>query len=148
MKTVTSKWKECIVRYDQTGEEGTQKKVKEIYVVDALTFTEAEARITDEMKSVISRDFEIININPTQYNEIFFSEDATADKWYKARLQFITIDEKTEKEKRNSVYYLVQADTFEQARKNITEVMDASMIDYVIAKVEETRILDVFVHNS
>lgn len=147
MKTVTSKWKECIVRYEKTMDNGTQKKVKEIYVVDALSFTEAEARITDEMKSYISGDFEVVNINPTQYNEIMFSDDPAADKWYKARLQFITLDEKTEKEKRANVYYLCQASSFENARANIVTVMSSSMIDYVIAKVEETSFMDVFVHN-
>lgn len=125
-------------------EDGLQKKVKEIYVVDALSFTEAEARIIDEMKSYISGEFQVQNINPASYGEIFFSDSENADKWYKSKLQFITIDEKTDKEKRTNVTYLVQAGTLEQARKNIEDVMGGTMIDYDIVGVNETKIMDVF----
>ncbi len=144
MRTRTSEWKECIIQYEKTIEDGMQKKVREIYVVDALSFTEAETRIIEEMKSYISGEFDVANINPAVYKEIFFSDEAAADKWYKSRLQFITLDEKSGKEKRANVYYLVQASSFENARQNIVDVMSGTMIDYVIAKVEETKIMDVF----
>ena len=148
MRTRTASWKECIIVYEKTMDDGLQKKVKEVYVVDALSFTEAEARIIEQMSAYISGAFEVYNINPAVYGEIFFSDDELADRWYKAKLQFITLDEKTDKEKRSNVYYLVQAGTFEQARKNIDEVMGATMIDYVIAKLEETKIQDVFVYKD
>ena len=114
--------------------------------MDALSFTEAEERITEEMSSYISGEFTVRNIAEASYKEIFFSDLPSADKWYKAKLQFITLDEKTEKEKRSNVYYLVQAASFMQAVKNIEEVMGTTMIDYVIASVAETAIMDVFVH--
>ena len=120
--------------------------MKEAYTVDALSFTEAEERITEEMSSYISGEFTVRNIAEASYKEIFFSDLPSADKWYKAKLQFITLDEKTEKEKRSNVYYLVQAASFMQAVKNIEEVMGTTMIDYVIASVAETAIMDVFVH--
>jgi len=82
------------------------------------------------------------------YKEIFFSDDEMADKWYKAKLQFITIDEKTEKEKRSTVTYLVQAGSFNGAVKNIDEVMGGTMIDYVIASVAETALMDVFEYSK
>jgi hypothetical protein len=135
---------ECIIRYEKTMEDGLQKNVTEKYVLDALSFTEAESRIIEEMSSYISGEFTVVNINPCSFKEIFFSDEDTADKWYKAKLQFITIDEKTEKEKRSNVYYLVQAGSFDGAKKNIDEVMGGTMIDYVIAKVEETKYMDVF----
>ena len=121
-----------------------QKKVTEPYVLDALSFTEAEARIIEEMSSYISGEFEVVEIDRCAFKEIFFSDMEGADKWYKAKLQFITIDEKTAKETKTSVYYLVQAGSFEGARKNIDEVMGATMIDYKIAAVSETSIMDVF----
>ncbi len=96
------------------------------------------------MSSYISGEFTVVNINPCSFKEIFFSDEDMADKWYKAKLQFITIDEKTEKKKRSNVYYLVQAGSFDGAKKNIDEVMGGTMIDYVIAKVEETKYMDVF----
>ena len=144
MRSRTAKWFICIVKYEKVTEEGTQKKVTEQYVVDALSFSEAEKRITEEMASYISGEFEIANINPAPFGEVFFAEDETSDLWFKAKLQFITIDEKTEKEKKSTVTYLVQAGSFEGARKNIDEVMGGTMIDYVIARVNETPIMDVF----
>ncbi|MBP5677995.1 MAG: DUF4494 domain-containing protein [Bacteroidales bacterium] len=147
MRSRTASWKECFIVYEKTMDDGLQKKVKEIYVVDGLSFTEAEARIIEEMSAYISGEFQVYNINPATYGEVFFSDKAEADRWYKARLQFITIDERTAKEKRTNVYYLIQAATFEQARKNVDEVMGGTMTDYVIAKIEETKIMDVFEHD-
>ena len=92
-------------------EDGLQKKVTETYTTDALSFTEAEQRIMEEMSSYISGEFDIKDIKIAPYKEIFFSDADSADRWYKAKLQFITIDEKTEKEKRSSVNYLVNAGT-------------------------------------
>ena len=125
-------------------EDGLQKKVNESYVVDALSFTEAENRIMEEMSSYISGEFAVKDIKIAPYKEIFFSEDELADRWYKAKLQFITIDEKTEKEKRSNVNYLVQAGTLKGAVGNIESVMGTTMIDYVIASVAETTLMDVF----
>jgi hypothetical protein len=125
-------------------EDGMQKKVKENYVVDALSFTEAEQRIMEEMSSYISGAFDVADIKKASYKEVFFSDEETADRWYKAKLQFITIDEKTEKEKRSNVNYLVQAGSLNGAVKNIDEVMGGTMIDYVIASVSETTLMDVF----
>ena len=112
MRTRTSTWFECKIRYDKMMEDGMQKKITELYVVDALSFTEAESSIIDEMSAYISGEFEVRDIKKAPYGEIFFSEDASADRFFKAKLQFITIDEKTEKEKRSNVNYLVHANTF------------------------------------
>lgn len=121
-----------------------QKKVNENYVVDALSFSEAEERIIEEMSSYISEEFDVADIKKAAYKEIFFSDDELADKWYRAKLQFITIDEKTEKEKRSSVTYLVQAGSFNGAVKNIDEVMGGTMNNYIIASVAETTLMDVY----
>jgi len=121
-----------------------QKKVSESYVVDALSFTEAEKRIMEEMSSYISGEFTIKDIKIAPYKEIFFSDEELADRWYKAKLQFITIDEKTEKEKRSNVNYLVQAGTLKGAVNNIEAVMGTTMIDYVIASLAETTLMDVY----
>ena len=125
-------------------DDGLQKKVTELYVVDALSFTEAEARIMEEMSNYISGEFEVNDIKRAAYKEIFFSDADNDDRWYKAKVQFITIDEKTEKEKRANVSYLVQAATLNGAVKNIDEVMGGTMIDYAIVAVAETMTMDVF----
>jgi len=144
MRERTAIWFECKIAYEKTAEDGLQKKVKENYVVDALSFTEAENRITEEMSSYISGEFDVEDIKRATYKEIFFSDEELADRWYKAKLQFITIDEKTEKEKRSNVYHLVQAGTLQGAVKNIESVMGTTMNDYVIASVAETTLMDVF----
>ena len=148
MRSRTAQWFETKVRYDKTMEDGQPKKVVESYVVDALSFGEAEERITEEMSVYISGEFDVKAITPASYGEVFFSENDNDDRWYKTKLQFITIDEKTEKEKRSSVYYLVQASTINGAVKNIDEVMGGTMIDYVIASINETSIMDVFEHKA
>jgi hypothetical protein len=125
-------------------EDGLQKKVVETYTIDALSFTEAEQRIMEEMSSYISGEFTIKDIKIAPYGEIFFSDEEMADKWYKTKLQFITIDEKTAKEKKSSVNYLVNAGTLNGAVKNIDEVMGGTMIDYIIYSVSETSLMDVF----
>lgn len=144
MRSRTANWFICKIRYDKVGEDGIQRKITEIYVVDALSFSEAEARIIEEMESYISGEFKVTNIDPAPFAEIFFSDEETADRWYKARLEFITTDEKTEKEKRSAVTYLVQAGTFDSALKSVNEVMGGTMIDYVTAEIKETKIMDVF----
>ena len=144
MRSRTAIWFECKIAYEKVMEDGLQKKVNEGYVVDALSFTEAEKRIMEEMSSYISGEFTIKDIKIAPYKEIFFSDEELADRWYKAKLEFITIDEKTEKEKRSAVNYLVQAGTLKGAVGNIESVMSTTMIDYVIASVAETKLMDVF----
>ena len=148
MRSRTADWFETKIRYEKTQEDGSMKKVTEQYVVDALSFTEAEAAITEEMKSYISGDYRITDIKMAAYHEIFFSDMDKDDKWYKAKLQFITIDEKTEKEKRSSVFYLVQAGSLTKAVGYIDEMMGKTMRDYVISSVAETQIMDVYEHDA
>lgn len=148
MRSRTSDWYETKIRYEKTMEDGMQKKITEQYVVDALSFTEAENSIIEEMSSYISGEFKITDIKHAAYHEIFFSDNMNDDKWYKTKLQFITIDEKSEKEKKTAVNYLVQASSLPMAVKHIDEVMGSTQIDYVIASVAETMIMDVYEHNS
>lgn len=148
MRQITATWFVCKVKYDKVQEDGLVKKIQETYVVDAISFGEAEERITEEMSAYISGEFEVEDITKAQFKEIFFTGDESGDKWYKAKLAFITIDEKTEKEKRTSVVYLVQAGTLNAAIKNVDEVMAGTMIDYDSVAVQETTILDVYEHKA
>lgn len=146
MRTIAAQWFEVKIKYDKTQDDGSQKSTSELYVVDALSFTEAEETITEEMSAYISGSFDITDIKRAAYKEIAFSEDTAADRWFKAKLQYITIDEKTEKEKKTNVNFLIHAATFPGAVNNIQEMMKGSMTDYVIASVAETQIMDVFEH--
>lgn len=146
LRSRTSTWFECKVRYEKTQEDGNDKLVNELYVVDALSFTEAEASIIDNMSVYVSGEFKVANINQANYNEIFFSDIDDDDLWFKARLAFITIDEKKDKEKRTYVNYLIQAKSIERAKRYVDEVMGKTMIDYELKSLSETNIFDVFEH--
>lgn len=144
MRSRTAMWFECKIRYEKIMEDGLPKKINEVYVVDALSFSEAEERIIEEMSSYISGEIEIVDVKIAPYREIFFADDNLADQWFKAKLSFITIDERTDKEKRTSMMYLVNAGNISSAINNIDKVMSGTMIDYVTTSISATKIFDVF----
>lgn len=144
MRSRTAIWFECKIKYEKMQEDGTQKKVTEQYVVDALSFAEAEARITEQMSQYISGEFSVEDVKKAPYKEVFFINDVLADRFYRVKLDFITIDEQTEKEKRSRVTYLVQAKNLNGAMKAIDEVMQGTMIDYDAAAISDTKLMDVF----
>lgn len=184
MRLKNSTWFECKVRYDKMQETGLQKKVTDLYVVEALSFTEAEAAIIEEMMPYISGEFEITGIKPAAYHDVCFMSEAakwfhnevdemkralqkgdrqkadevfhrpldqqnnTDTMFFKAKIQFITLDEKSGKEKRTPMTYLVQATSLDNAVQNIGVAMQGTMIDYAKSSVVETKILDVFEHRT
>ena len=138
-------WFECKVKYDKEIEGGLQKSVREPYMVDALSFTEAESRILEEMRPFISGEFTVANIKRVKISELFFDE--SGDKWYKCKVNFITLDEKSGMEKRTASYMLVQASDFETALKNLVAGMKGTMADWVIVSITETPLMDVYPFN-
>lgn len=134
---------ECGIRYERTMENGMTKKVTELYLVDALSFAEAKGRITKEMEPYISGDFDVVTIKRTNYSE-FVEGLSTADKWFKAKLNFISIDEKSGKEKKQAVHFIVRATDINNAHICVVEHMKGSMMDYEIVTLDETKIMDLF----
>ena len=134
-------WIEVRARYDKMMENGVVKKIVEPYLVDALSCTEAEAGVTEELTPFISGDFRISSVVTTKIAEIFWDE--TGDKFYKVKVNFITLDEKTATEKRNATYILVQASSFKDAYDNFVAGMKGTMADYEIEQICETKIVDV-----
>lgn len=137
-------WFECKIRYEKTMKNGMNKKVTEAYIVDALSFTEAEARIIEEMTPFISGEFTVSDIKRANYSELFFSDEIAADRWFKCKLTFITLDEKSGAEKKTSTNVLVQASDLRDAVKKVDEGMKGSMADYIISSIAETAIMDVY----
>jgi hypothetical protein len=135
-------WFECKVKLEKTAEEGKIVKVNESYLVDALTFTEAEERIIVEMKPFISGEFDVANIKRVKINEMFFHDDG--DKWYRFKVNFITLDEEKGVEKKVPVAMMVQASEIGQALTRLHEGMKGSMADYEVVTITETLIMDVF----
>ena len=137
-------WFECKIRYEKTMENGMVKKVNEPYLVDALSFTEAEARIIEEISPFVTGEFTVSDIKRANYSELFPSEEEAADKWFKCKLIFIMLDEKSGAEKKTSTQVLVQAADLRDAVKKLDEGMKGTMADYQIGMVSETPIMDVY----
>lgn len=135
-------WFECKIRYDKMQENGSVKKVTEPYLVDALSFTEAEARIIEEMTPYISGEFSVSAVKRTKIAELF--RDDSADKWYLVKVAFITIDEKTAVEKKTTSLVLVAANDFIGAYNNFMDGMKGTMADFEIQQISETMLMDVF----
>ena len=143
-----SKFYEVKVQYQKMQEDGKEKKVTEQYVVEAMSFTEAESRITEEMTPYIDGDFGVVSEKIAPYNEIFLSDKSDDDKWFISKVGFITLDEKTAKEKKQTFRYLVQAATSELAMDYTKEMFSHGMSDYSIDAVKDTPTLDVFICGS
>ena len=137
-------WFECKIRYEKTLENGMVKKVTEPYLVDALSFTEAEARIIEEMKPFISGEFTVSDIKRANYSELFFCDEDAADRWFKSKLLFMTLDEKSGNQKKVASNVVIQASYLRDAVKKLDEGMKGSMADYEIASMAETPIMDVY----
>ena len=135
-------WFECKVSYEKMTENGVPKKVTELYLVDALSFTEAEARIIEEMKPFITGEFLVADIKRARIAELFFNENG--DRYYKFKVFFITLDETSGAEKKTAVQMLAQASDIKDAIAVLENGMKGTLADYAIASVSETQIMDVF----
>lgn len=139
-------WFQCNVSYEKTMENGLLQKVTESYLVDALSFTEAEARFIKEVSPFITGEFTVSDIKRAKISEIF--EDETGDRWFKAKVQFVHLDEKSGAEKKVSCFMLIQACDLRTAVANLDKGMKGTMADYVIYSITETPIMDIFTFDA
>ena len=137
-------WFECKIKYEKTMENGLLKKVTEPYLVDAINFTEAEKRMIEEMAPFMHGEFQVDDIKRVKIAELFESSKQEDDKWYKCKLSFIIIDEKSGKEKKATNLVLVKAINIKTALGNLEEGMKTTQIDYEVTAIQETPIMDVF----
>jgi len=135
-------WFECKVSYDKTMENGMQKKVTEPYLVDALSFTEAEARVIEEVRPFISGEFTVADIKRAKISEMFLNENG--DRYFKAKIYFITLDEKSGAEKKTAIMMLAQASDLKEALSVVEKGMEGTMADYTIASLTESPLVDIF----
>lgn len=139
-------WYECKVKYRKTDETGNQKVTSEPYLVDALSYTEAESRIAEEMKAYISEEFKITNIKMANYAEIHPFENA--DRWFRSKISLVAYDEESGKERKTNMYFLIQANDVKEAYDNTVFTMKNTMGDYTIPAISESAIMDVFPYFS
>lgn len=142
MRTRTGEWYEVVVAYEKLGEDGLAKKSKDMVVVEAASLGDAEERVLEEFASASTGETKCIKAGLANYKEIFFADDG--DIFYKAKVNFITLDECSRKEKKTANNYLTNASSIEKARRNIDEVLGGTMIDYVIATLGESGIIEVY----
>ncbi|MFK7049969.1 MULTISPECIES: DUF4494 domain-containing protein [Flavobacterium] len=143
---MSATWYECKVKFRKTDENGVQKVTTEPYLVDALSYTEAESRITQEMMSYLSEEFKITNIKVANYAEIHPFENT--DRWFRSKVSLIAYDEESGKERKTNLYLLIQANDVREAYDNTEIAMRNTMGDYTIPAISESPIIDVFPYFS
>jgi len=148
MKEKTSSWYECKVRLNQLQENGTIKKVTETYVVESLSYTEAESRITEEIKLFTSEEFEIKGIKEANFKHVFVEDSEIECQWFKVKLAFFTIDERSGYEKKTFSTFLVQGASLRDAIKKTISGMEGTMADYEFSQVSETPIFCVYEYDE
>lgn len=142
-------WFECKVSYERQADSMGMKKVSESYLVDALSFTEAEERITKEVRPFVSvGELEVVNIRRARIAELFLNDEAEDDRYFRAKVNFITVDEKSGSEKKTSATMIVKSDSLPNAVTELKAQLDSQMASYEIAAVTDTQILDVFQYEA
>lgn len=139
-----TEWFECKVKYDKTMENGLIKSTTDTYLVDAISFTEAEKRFIEEIEPYMTGEFVVSDIRRARLSEIMESEDLTDDKWFKARVAYITLDEKKGTEKRTVQSILIQAKDFHTSLKNLDKGMHGTLGEWTIVSITETKIIDIY----
>lgn len=139
---------ECVVKFEKTMENGMVKKVCEPYLVDALSYTEAEKRFLEEIEPLMSGEFQVKAVKRTNYSEIVTTADGDADRWYKVKMAYITYDEKVCLDKRTMQTMLVQASDLRDAVRRTDKYMEGTLADYELAAVQETAIMDVYFYQA
>ncbi len=138
-------WFQCKIKYERSGEDGGNTKVNESYLVDALSFTEAEKRINEIMQPFINGEFLVSDIKRMKINELIENEDENSDsRWYRSKVNLVTFDEEKEVEKRTAFILLAEASTLKEAVDLVDKAMKTSLSHYEIVSVVETNIIDVY----
>ncbi len=135
-------WFECKVKYVKIDDDGRERKVSEVYLVDAVSFTDAETRIIQQMETMVRGEFMVDNIKKSNIVEIYPHENG--EWWYKARIGIVTIDEKAGKEKKINNYFLVAADDLKQALQRLEEGLAYVLVPYQTTSLAICNIVDVF----
>lgn len=137
-------WFECKVTYEKAGEDGLLTKTSESYLVDTVSFTDAENRITTELEPFVTGEFIINSIKKVRIAEIIDSDVETDDRWWRAKVILVMIDEDKDVEKYVAVANYIKAETLEGAVGYLTDFMKDSVYPYRIASIAETQVVDVY----
>lgn len=148
IKSVSATFFEVGIRHDKMMDDGSQKKVTEKYVFDAVSFSEAEEKAAKEIEKMGGGEAEVKSESQASYGEVVVSDANSDDRWYKVKVAIITVDERSGKEKRTYYKQLVQGASVSSAINNVTSIFGTTMLDYEISSVAETKIVDVILHKT
>lgn len=143
LKTMMQTWFESKVKYVKVSGSGTETTVTENFLLDAVSYTDAETRIIRQMQQMVKGgEFTIVDIKKSRIAEVFPYENG--EWWFKATINLVTIDEEAGKEKKLRTYYLVMADDIKEALDRLDESLSFLVIPYVISSLAVSTIVDVF----
>jgi hypothetical protein len=135
-------WYSCKIKYAKENDEGLLKQVTEAFLVDAISYTEAETRIYSIAEEILSREFVVTQITKTNISEVLKMEEA--DDWYKSKITYVANDDESGKEIKVTIYYLVCAENVKQAFEFIEEFMSSMLVPYQVPSITKTNIVEVF----
>lgn len=135
-------WFECKVKYVKISESGKEQTVTENFLLDAVSFTDAETRMIRQMEQMTKGGFSVTDIKKSRIAEVFPFD--TGEWWFKATINLVTVDEEAGKEKKMRTYYLVMADDIKEALQRLEEGLSFLVIPYVISSLAVSTIVDVF----
>ncbi len=141
-------WFEGKVKYIRIGEDGRERKVAEVYLLDAMSYTEAESRIIQEMEQITNGEFWIVGLKKSNVTEVAKSDDSNDDRWYKAKVAIIDADEVSGREKRSFLYYLVAASDTNRALENLNKALETFLVPWEVVSIADAQITDVFSYVS
>ena len=139
-------WFECKVKYNKILESGKEQQVTENFLLDAVSFTDAETRIVRQMQEMVKGEFNVIDIKKSRIGEVFPFD--TGEWWFKATINLVTVDEEAGKEKKMRTYYLIMADDIKEALERLDESLSYLVIPYVVSALSVSTIVDVFPYEA
>lgn len=135
-------WFECKVKYLKIDNDGRERQMTENFLLDAVSFTDAEARIVAQMQTMVRGEFTVIDIKKSKIAEVF--PYPAGEWWYRATINLVTIDEEAGHEKKLRTFYLIQADDIQQALSRLEESLSFLIVPYVVSAIAVSLIADVF----
>lgn len=135
-------WMTVKVKYTRQNDDGSLKRISEPYLLAAMTFTDAEARIYEELGQIIRGEFNVVGIARTEIHDIFGYDDTGV--WYTCKAKYESMDADTEKSKKITQKFLVEASSVKQATERLTESLSTLMVDFEIPSVVVSPIVEIF----
>lgn len=145
---MTANWFEAKIKSVRVGEDGKEKNVSELYLLDAMSYTEAESRIAERMTEIIQGEFYIAGLKPSRITEVVESNDENDDKWFRAVVAIIDCDSISGKEKKANTYFLVAGADIDTALVNLQKALSTYVVPFEIAAMTDTAFMDVFPYFS